>query len=116
MAIQIFGTKKCKNTKKAQRFFSERNLKYQFVDINVKGPSKGELQSIIRYVDLDYLIDKESALYEKKNLKYIQHDVFEEIFEEPLLMRTPVVRGGSLAVAGHDEEQWKKIIEKEKAK
>jgi len=115
MAIQIFGTKKCKTTKKAQRFFSERNISFQFIDIAIKGPSKGELNSILKFVPLDEIIDKHSKLYEKKNFKYIQHDILEEILNEPLLLNTPIVRCGQLSVQGLDEEKWKIIVEKEKA-
>ena len=46
MIIQIFGTKKCNDTKKAERFFKERGIKYQFIDMKEKGMSKGEFTSV----------------------------------------------------------------------
>ncbi len=61
MNIQIFGTKKSNDTKKAQRFYKERRIKFQFIDMNEKGMSKGELQSVIAAVGgIDALIDTKS--------------------------------------------------------
>ena len=60
MNIQIFGVKKCFDTKKAERYFKERKIKYQFIDLNIKGLSKGELQSIKSAVGLNQLINKDS--------------------------------------------------------
>ncbi len=60
MNIQIFGTKKCFDTKKAERYFKERKIKYQLIDLNIKGLSRGELQSVIASVGLEKLINKKS--------------------------------------------------------
>ena len=68
--VQIFGTKKCKESAKAVRFFKERNIKIHYVDLSEKGISKGELKSISQSVPLTDLIDVSSKEYEKLNLKY----------------------------------------------
>ena len=65
MNIQIFGTKKCNDTKKAERFFKERRIKYQFIDLKEKALSKGELQSVKKSVGLEVLINKNSKDYKK---------------------------------------------------
>jgi arsenate reductase-like glutaredoxin family protein len=107
MNIQIYGTKKCKATQKAQRFFKERRINFQFIDLNVKGMSKGEINKVAANVGLENMIDKESKQYEKRNLKYIVHDILTELMEDPLLLKTPVVRNGNKATIGLDTETWK---------
>lgn len=112
--IQIFGTKKCKDTAKAQRFFKERGVKVHMVDLAEKGMSRGELAAVSKSVPLDELIDKTCKEYEKKNLKYLKHDIEEELLADPLLFRTPVVRYGKEAAAGFAPEAWKKWADMEK--
>ncbi len=112
--VQIFGTKKCKDTAKALRFFKERGIKIHMVDLSEKGMSKGELASVCRSVPLDELIDKTCKEYEKRNLKYIVHNIEEELLAYPLLFRTPVVRCGKEAAAGYAPEAWKKWADSEK--
>lgn len=102
MAIQIFGTKKCKETQKVIRFFKERRVQAHFIDLKEKAISKGELNSITRSIPLDDLIDKNSKEYEKKNLKYVQHDIEEVLLECPMLFKTPIVRNGQKAVLGYN--------------
>ena len=107
MNIQIFGTKKCNDTKKAQRFFKERNIKFHFRDLTEKGLSNGELQNISRVISLDDLLDKESKQYKKRGLQYMVFDVEEEILEDPLLLKTPIVRNGKDATIGYQPDVWK---------
>ena len=107
MNIQVFGTKKCRETAKALRFFKERGLAVHFVDLAEKPISRGELSNISRSVPLEELIDREGREYEKLQLKYIQHDIAEKILEHPLLLKTPVVRNGQQASAGYAPEIWK---------
>ncbi len=111
MNIQIFGTKKCQDTKKAQRFFKERNIQFHFRDLAEKGISKGELENIKRVFELDELIDKEGKQYRKRNLEYITHDLEEELLEDALLFKTPIVRNGSLVTIGNQPEVWKTWIQ-----
>jgi arsenate reductase (glutaredoxin) len=106
MPLQIFGTKKCPHTRKAERYFKERGVKYQFIDLAEKGMSAGELRSVCHSVGRDALIDTEGALYEKRGLAYIEFDPEEEILKNPLLLKTPVVREGARAVIGNDPKGW----------
>ena len=97
MNIQIFGTKKCNDTKKAERFFKERGIKYQFIDMKEKGMSKGEFNSVAQVNGgIDNMInwdgkDKDTLAL----IKYIaDEDKLEKILENPSVIRTPVVRNG----------------------
>lgn len=114
MNIQIFGTKKCKDTKKAERFFKERNIKFQFRDLTQKGVSQKELDNFKEYFDLDELIDKEGKQYTKRKLEYIIHDIEEELLEDPLLFKTPIVRNGKEVTIGNDQDMWQIWVEDEK--
>lgn len=108
--IQIFGTKKCRRTQKAERFFKERGIKYHFVDLTEKGIAKGELDNISRSVSMDELLDTESKSYKEKGFAHRIFDAAEEILEDPLLLNTPVVRNGDQATAGDNEKVWKEWI------
>jgi arsenate reductase (glutaredoxin) len=107
MNIQIFGKLKCQDTKKAQRFFKERRIPFQFVDLTQKGLSKGELNSIKAAVGIDNLIDRDGKAYAERNLKYLIHDVEEELLKDPMLLRTPIVRNGREATVGYSPDSWK---------
>jgi arsenate reductase (glutaredoxin) len=106
MHIQIFGTKKCQDTRKAERFFKERALQYQFIDLNEKGLSKGELKSVKSSIPLENLIDTHGKQYQKRNLQYLVHDIEEELLADPLLFKTPIVRNGSKATIGYQPGIW----------
>ncbi len=109
MNIQIFGIRKCFDTKKAERYFKERKIKYQFIDLSVKGLSKGELQSVKAAVGLNNLIDIESKDYKKLNVdRIVSASVREEILlNNPGLYKTPIVRNGKLATVGYEPDTWK---------
>ena len=107
MNIQIFGKSKCFDTKKAQRYFKERRVKFQASDLNKYGISKGELTSVLRSVKLPDLIDDkhpDAALLEY--LAYDQ-DKIEKLLEDPTLLRTPIVRNGKQATVGYQPDIWK---------
>lgn len=108
MNIQIFGVKKCFDTQKAERYFKERKIKYQLVDLNEKGLSKGELRSIKLAIGLKNLIDEKSKEYIKLNVANIRSDDMREelLINNPKLYRTPIVRNGSLATVGFHPEAW----------
>lgn len=108
MNIQIFGTKKCNDTKKAQRFFKERGIQVHFRDLTEKGISPGELQNITRSIEIEELIDAESKQYKNRGLQYMVFDIKEELLEDPLLFITPIVRNGNYVTLGYDPETWKK--------
>jgi arsenate reductase-like glutaredoxin family protein len=107
MNIQIFGTPKCQDTRKAQRYFKERGIRFQYIDVTVKGLSKGELASVKVSVGIDNLIDKEGKQYARRNLAYLTHNVEEELLDDPLLLKTPIVRNGNKATVGYQPEVWK---------
>lgn len=107
MGIQIFGTKKCQETRKAERFFKERNISFQFIDLAEKGMSKGELESVKATVKLENLIDRNGKEFQKRNLKFMAFDIAEELLKNPLLFATPVVRDGRKATVGYQPEVWK---------
>jgi len=106
MNIQVFGTKKCQDTRKAERYFKERSIPFQYIDLAVKGLSKGELSKVAAAVGLENLIDKAGKEYAKHNLKYIVHDIEEKLLTIPLLVKTPVVRNGPQATVGYCPEIW----------
>ena len=107
MNIQIFGKSKCFDTKKAERYFKERRIKYQFVDVIKFGMSRGELTSVKNAVGLEKLIDENDQDYPL--IQYLASDEakLEKLFEEPYLIKTPVVRNGRQATVGYCPEIWK---------
>ena len=107
MNIQIFGKAKCFDTKKAERYFKERRIKYQFVDIIKYGMSLGELKSVKNAVGLEAMIDKNDQDYPL--VQYLASDdaKLEKLFEEPFLIKTPIVRNGKQATVGYCPDTWK---------
>ena len=106
MNIQIFGKSKCFDTKKAERWFKERRVKFQAVDLKKYGMSRGELTSVKNAVGLDALIDPkhpDAALLDW--LAYDQ-DKLEKLLDDPTLLRTPIVRNGKQATVGYCPEVW----------
>ncbi len=110
MNIQIFGTKKCSDTKKAERFFKERNIKFHFRNLSEKGISKGELENIKRIFDVEDLLDRKGKQFRKRNLEYMMFDAETELLEDPLLFKTPIVRNGAKVTIGYEPEIWKQWI------
>ena len=112
MNIQIYGTAKCFDTKKAQRYFKERNIKYQFVDLSRFGMSKGEYQSIKKALNmkLEDLVNEKSKKYESSFIKYLASEEAKEekLLENQELFRTPIVRNGKKATLGYCPDEWKK--------
>lgn len=107
MNIQIFGSKKCFNTKKAERYFKERRIKFQSINILDKGVSRGEYQSISRAVGgMDNLINEKSK--DAHMLSHVLNKHKEELLlENPSLFHTPIVRNGKQATIGYRPEIWK---------
>ena len=106
MNIQIIGTKKCRETQKAERFFKDRRIPYHFRDLSDKGLAKVELENISRVIPLDELIDRESKRFKDRGMQYMVFDIEEELLEDSLLIKTPVVRNGKLATVGYNPEVW----------
>lgn len=110
MNIQIFGTNKCFDTKKAMRYFKERGIKYQFIDMKEKGMSRGEFASIKQAVGgIGNLLDENCKDKDMLALiKYISdEDKDEKILENQKVIKTPVVRNGKQATVGYQPEVWK---------
>lgn len=110
MNIQIFGTKKCNDTKKAERYFKERGIKYQFIDMKEKGMSKGEFNSVAAVNGgMENMINQESKDKELLALiKYtVQEDKLEKILENQQIIKTPVVRNGKQSTLGFCPHIWK---------
>ena len=110
MNIQIFGTKKCFDTKKAERYFKERRVKYQMIDLREKGMSRGELQSVAQAVKgLDNLLDPEAK--DRQTLALVNHLIeaqkLDKVLENQHLVKTPVVRNGKQATVGYQPDIWK---------
>ncbi|MBQ7117932.1 MAG: ArsC family transcriptional regulator [Clostridia bacterium] len=112
MNIQIYGTNKCFDTKKAQRYFKERNIKFQFVDLSKFGMSKGEYQSIKRALGckLEDLVNEKSKKYDSSYIKYLASEEAKEekLLENQELFKTPIVRNGKKATLGFCPDEWKK--------
>ncbi|NLW42889.1 MAG: ArsC family transcriptional regulator [Tissierellia bacterium] len=113
MNVQIFGKKKCFDTRKAERFFKERNIKFQAIDILDKGLSKGELEKVAQSVGgIDSLIDDKAK--DKDTLAFIQYSPedtkFEKILENQQILKTPIVRNKNKATVGMNEKIWEEWI------
>jgi arsenate reductase len=108
--LQIFGTKKCPDTRKAERWFKERRVSFQLIDLAQKAPSPGELRKIANAVGgVDKLIDRDGKRYLERGLKYAAPTgprIEQALLEDPLLLRTPIVRAGDRATVGFVPELW----------
>jgi arsenate reductase (glutaredoxin) len=111
MALQVFGTRKCQDTKKAERFFKERGARYQFIDLAEKGMSPGELAAVASAVGVEALVDESSARYAERGLAHLECDLAEELLADWRLMRTPIVRNGRRASIGYAPEAWAELID-----
>jgi len=111
MNIQIIGTKKCRETQKAERFFKERRIPYHFRDLTEKGISKGELENIKQTIPVEELINKEGKQFNKRGFEFMVYDIESELLDDSLLLKTPIVRNGRLATVGYQPEIWKEWIE-----
>lgn len=107
MNIQIFGKNKCFDTKKAERYFKERKIHYQRIDIIGVGLSPGEFRSIKSAVGIEAMIDQNAPGSEI--LEYLAYDADREnkLLENPAFLKTPIVRNGKKATIGYSPEVWK---------
>lgn len=111
MNIQIFARNKCFDSKKAQRWFKERGIKFQLIDLDQKGLSKGEMDSILRAVGgIENLIDYNSKDKDALLLKYLGSEAakLEKLIDNPKLIKSPIVRNGKQATVGYCPEVWDK--------
>ena len=110
MNIQIFGKNKCFDTKKAERYFKERGVKFQRIDVAKFGMSKGEYNSVKAAVGGMYaLIDENSKEYESQYIKHLasENDKEERLLSNPGMFKTPIVRNGKKATVGYAPEVWR---------
>ena len=109
MNIQIFGSTKSSDSRKAERYFKERRIQYQFIDMKKYGMSGGEFDSVLRAVGgIDKLVDWNGKSPDLDLLKYLADDRDKEdkVFENQGLIRLPVVRNGKKATVGYEPEVW----------
>jgi arsenate reductase (glutaredoxin) len=109
-AVQVFGTRKCSDTRKTERFFKERGVRFQSVDLGQKGMSPGELRAVAARVGgMESLIDRDGKRYVDKGLKYAAPTgprIENLLLEDPLLLRTPIVRSSAGATIGFQPVVW----------
>lgn len=109
MNIQIFGKSKCFDTKKAERYFKERRIKYQYIDLLRYGLSGKEFDAVLRGIGgIDSLIDWNSRSDSITLMKYMDdvRQKEDKVYEDPSLMRTPIVRNGKMVTVGYCPEIW----------
>lgn len=106
--VQIFGRRDCPITRKAERWFKERSLPFQFIDLKIKGLSPRELEAVSRPLGgAEKLLDRECNRFKAKGLAFMSPSrTTAVLLEDPLLLRTPIVRNGSSATLGYCPEIW----------
>lgn len=108
--VQIFGVKNSQATRAAERFFKERRVTIQMVDLKQRALAAGEIRRFVEKFGWDGLLDREGKAYTDAGLKYLkvsESDLLARIEKEPLLLRLPLVRGANRLSVGKDEEAWK---------
>jgi arsenate reductase-like glutaredoxin family protein len=114
MEVQIFGTRKSADTRKAIRFFSERRVKTHFVDLAERAASRGELNRFAQKFGVGALIDRDSRRYAELGLAHARlsdERWMERLVDEPLLLRVPLARSANRLTIGLAEETWREWME-----
>lgn len=110
MEVQVFGTRKCKDTQKALRFFKERRVKLHFVDLQQRAASAGELRRFAQKFGAEALLDREGKRFRERGL-HVAHvpesRILDLLVDDPGLLVTPLVRNGNLLAVGHAEATWR---------
>jgi arsenate reductase-like glutaredoxin family protein len=109
MSVQVFGTKKCADTRKAERWFKERRIPIAAIDLKQKGLSPGELRSVAARLGVEALIDRDGARYRDRGLRAAAPTgarIEPLLAEDPLLLKTPIVRHGKEATVGYRPDIW----------
>jgi len=110
MNVQIFGTKKSAETRKALRFFAERRIKTHFVDLNERAASLGELKRFAQKFGVQALLDREGRRFKELGLTHSHmgdERWLSKLADEPLLLRMPLVRNDNRLTVGDAEGEWK---------
>ena len=113
--IRIIGRNKCNDTKKALRFFKERGIKVQFMNLDERPLTSGELNNIFRLLKPEDLLDTESKEYKKRGMSYMDFDTPQELLEDQLLLKTPIIIRERQASVGFDTAFCKQLADSEKA-
>lgn len=116
MNIQIYVNRKNPDVLKAERFFKERRIPYQLMDLKKHKLGKKELDTFVRAVGAKNLVDREGKKAMERPVAHMEQDsyIIEALMDDPSALRTPIVRNGSKATVGADEETWKKWVEEDK--
>jgi arsenate reductase (glutaredoxin) len=101
--LQIIGTRKCPETRKALRLCKERGIEHQFVDLSARSLSPGEWENVFRMIQPSDLVDEQSPYFKKEGYAWREYDAFEELQLHPELLKTPLVRCKQKVVCGYDE-------------
>jgi arsenate reductase (glutaredoxin) len=113
VTVQIFGVKNSNATRAAERFFKERRVAIQFVDLKIKPMAPAEIRRFVQRFGLDKLIDTESSAWIDAGLRYLkmtEADLLARVERDPKLLRLPLVRSGNLLAVGQDEAGWKAML------
>jgi Spx/MgsR family transcriptional regulator len=111
--VQIFGVKNSQATRAAERFFKERQIKIQFVDLKQKPMAMGEIKRFIERFTWNGLLDSEGKSYVDAGLKYLKvsdAELLTRVERDPQLLRLPLIRSANRLSIGHDEEAWKAMV------
>jgi len=108
MNIQIYGMNKCFDTKKAERYFKERRIKFQRIDLAKYGLSPREFDTVRRAVGLDAMINRDSKDYDASFIAHLayEEDIIDKLFEMPTLLKSPIVRNGKQVTIGYCPDVW----------
>jgi arsenate reductase-like glutaredoxin family protein len=111
--VQIFGVKNSHETRAAERFFKERRVPVQFVDLKVKPMAPAEIRRFVGRFGLEHLIDTGSSAWIDAGLRYLKMtdaDLLARVERDPKLLRLPLVRAGKRLSVGQDEAAWKEML------
>ncbi|MBI4906414.1 MAG: arsenate reductase [Acidobacteria bacterium] len=111
--VQIFGVKNSSATRAAERFFKERRVPIQMVDLKQKPMAPGEIRRFIERFTLAGLLDTEGKAYVDAGLKYLKvsdSGLLDKVAQTPSLLKLPLVRGNNRISIGHDEESWNAML------
>ena len=114
LQVQVFGTRKSKETRAAERFFKERKIKIHFVDLHERPIARGELTRFVQKFGLNALLDLDGKAYERSNLAYLrttEEGVIARIMDTPELLKLPLVRAGKVLTVGEDPAGWAQMLE-----
>ena len=113
MNIQIYVSKKNPDVLKAERFFKERRIPYQLMDLKKHKLGQKELDTFIRAVGAQALVDREGKKALERPVAHMSDEryIAAALLDDPSALRTPIVRNGAKVTVGADEETWKQWVE-----